>query len=197
MLEHVGCINEHFYRWGNWGSLKLNELPKALEPIMEDMVIFMPLNIWDSFHSAMLVLGFTCSMWPDRRSWGGGRGNPPISEFQYSGFGELFQPGLRLGSDVRYSGAFQTVGTLCRPLLVTGYFWLSSEAFSAKRQMTAVRPDLQRSLASDGHGPLFHKVPYWIFWLHHSKVRLSLCFGRPRLDVFLTHFGVVNWYSSW
>lgn len=39
-----------------------------------------------------------------------------------------------LGSDAGYSRTFQHAGTLCRPLRVTGYIWVSSEAVTRNRE---------------------------------------------------------------
>ena len=53
-------MNDHIYRRGNWGSLKLSELLQVSQLIMEDVAV-LPLNIQCSFHSATLVSGFSPS----------------------------------------------------------------------------------------------------------------------------------------
>lgn len=116
----------------NGGSLKFNELPKVSPPITAGSGSSPAPKYQGSFHSAMLLSGFAPSTVATRKIL---RKRKKIDqlEFQYSSLENSFSldsecapvPDGRGHSDCRHT---------LQAALVTGYFWISSEAVSAKKQ---------------------------------------------------------------
>ena len=111
--------------------------------------------------------------------------------FSFLGLENSFSLGSECAQMPESRGAFQTACTLCRLLSVTGHFWISSEAVSAKKQkwqqwdLTSKDrwPQVDMGLCLTGCHTEYYITREW-----------GCChaFGKPRLAVFLTHYAVMN-----
>ena len=158
----VELVNDHIYRWGNGGSLKFNELPKVSPPITADVAVLLPLNIQGSFHSAMLLSGFAPSTVATRKILRKRKKNWPIgiSVFWIWRIHSAWtQNVLRCQIAGGIPDCRHTLQASFGDLLLLDLQWGCQ---CQEAEMTAVRPDFQRSQASNGYGPLPHGVPYWI-----------------------------------
>ena len=105
-------------------------------------------------------LGSHPALWPHRRYSGKEKKKKIYRlEFQYLGFGEFIQPGLRCQIAGGIPDCRHTLQAFFGDWLLLDLQWGCQ---CQKAEMTAVRPDFQRSLASNGYGPLSHRMPYWI-----------------------------------
>lgn len=99
-----------------------NELPKVSQPIMADVAALLPLNIQGSFHYATLVYGFVPSIVATQKILRKRKKKSTNWNFSILGLENSFSLGSECAQMPDSQGAFQTAGTLCRPLSVTGYF---------------------------------------------------------------------------
>lgn len=163
----VELVNDHIYRWGNWGSLKFNELPKVSQPIMADMAALLPLNIQGSFHSATLVYGFIPSIVATQKILRKRKKNLPI--------------GISVFWVWRIHSAWAQNVLRCQiAVSAKKQKWQQWDLTSKDRW-----PQVDMGLCFTGCHTEYYNCITREWGCCHA-------FGKPQLAVFLTHYAVMN-----